>query len=603
LPPVDHSEPPRPGDAARVARVGRDVCFEPGVVIVGGEYIEIGDDVYLGHYAVLIGSAEHPLVIGARTWVGQGCVLDGRAGLRIGYRVGIAPGVKLLSVAAPPGDGPGRAPVVLEDGCDVGIGSVVLPGVTVGRGALVGAGAVVTRDVPARAIAVGAPAAVFDWRRGQRVDADTATAAPPASRAAALVEYSAGVTGSDAALRDKRLLVVGGGFFQLDIIRTALARGVRVAVVDRSPRAPGLALAHDPLVIDTSDVDGVVAAARRLGVDGVVTAASDVAVPAVAAVAQALGLVGLDAEVARRCRDKLAVVDHLQGRGLAVPESLLVHDAAGAEAAAARLGYPCVVKPRSNAGGRGVSVVASPAALGPALARSLGYARAGEGAIVQRYVAGLSVGVEAFFWRGQLARAFVLDDQYQRDFVSPVGHSLPAQLPAEELETITRDVARLAAELGVTDGPANFDLRRERGQTVLIEINARLGGNSITDLVRAATGADLSAAAILAALGADPAPALASRHDHPVASRLLLWRGQPPALAVEAVEPLRARPGVRSIDVAAGGGVPPAAVDDWSLLGRVLTEAADAGAAVALAERLADEVLERLTTPTPTPSP
>ncbi len=44
------------------------------------------------------------------------------------------------------------------DGCLVGIGAIVLNGVTVGEGALVAAGAVVTKDVPARSLVMGAPA-------------------------------------------------------------------------------------------------------------------------------------------------------------------------------------------------------------------------------------------------------------------------------------------------------------------------------------------------------------------------------------------------------------------------------------------------------------
>ena len=50
------------------------------------------------------------------------------------------------------------APVALEDGCDIGVGAIVMPGVTVGRGAQVAAGAVVTRDVPPGAIVAGVPA-------------------------------------------------------------------------------------------------------------------------------------------------------------------------------------------------------------------------------------------------------------------------------------------------------------------------------------------------------------------------------------------------------------------------------------------------------------
>lgn len=52
-------------------------------------------------------------------------------------------------------------PIVLREGCWVGAGAIILPGVTIGRNAVVGAGAVVTRDVPDFAVAVGAPAKVI----------------------------------------------------------------------------------------------------------------------------------------------------------------------------------------------------------------------------------------------------------------------------------------------------------------------------------------------------------------------------------------------------------------------------------------------------------
>jgi acetyltransferase-like isoleucine patch superfamily enzyme len=65
-------------------------------------------------------------------------------------------------------------PVRIAAGAFLGIGVIVLPGVTIGENAYVGAGAVVTRDVPARSVAVGNPAHVVSywdatsgqWRRG-----------------------------------------------------------------------------------------------------------------------------------------------------------------------------------------------------------------------------------------------------------------------------------------------------------------------------------------------------------------------------------------------------------------------------------------------------
>ena len=52
------------------------------------------------------------------------------------------------------------APIVIKDGAHIGIGSIIMPGVTIGKGAVIGAGAVVTKDVPDYCIAVGVPAKV-----------------------------------------------------------------------------------------------------------------------------------------------------------------------------------------------------------------------------------------------------------------------------------------------------------------------------------------------------------------------------------------------------------------------------------------------------------
>jgi acetyltransferase-like isoleucine patch superfamily enzyme len=53
------------------------------------------------------------------------------------------------------------APVTLKKGCQIGMGSILMPGVTVGEGAIVGARSVVTRDVPAWTIAAGSPCKVI----------------------------------------------------------------------------------------------------------------------------------------------------------------------------------------------------------------------------------------------------------------------------------------------------------------------------------------------------------------------------------------------------------------------------------------------------------
>ncbi len=53
------------------------------------------------------------------------------------------------------------APILIKDGAHIGIGSIIMPGVTIGKGAVIGAGAVVTKDIPDYCIAVGVPAKVI----------------------------------------------------------------------------------------------------------------------------------------------------------------------------------------------------------------------------------------------------------------------------------------------------------------------------------------------------------------------------------------------------------------------------------------------------------
>jgi acetyltransferase-like isoleucine patch superfamily enzyme len=156
----------------QLRRCPDSVVLEPGVLVFHPENVSLDEDVYVGHQAILKGYFKNELRVGAGSWIGQGAFLHAAGGLTVGKRVGIAPHVCILtSIHADPGrdlpimDGALEfAAVTLEDGCDIGINATLLPGVTVGRGAQVGAGAVVTRDVPPHAVVAGNPARVLRQR-------------------------------------------------------------------------------------------------------------------------------------------------------------------------------------------------------------------------------------------------------------------------------------------------------------------------------------------------------------------------------------------------------------------------------------------------------
>jgi maltose O-acetyltransferase len=123
-----------------------------------------GSGIHLGCYVWFYGPGQlrrEGLVIGTNSRVNRGCTLDTRGGLRIGDNVSISPEVTILTAYHPVDDPEFRVatkPVEIDDYAFVGARATILAGVTVGRGAVVAAGAVVTRDVPPLAIVGGVPA-------------------------------------------------------------------------------------------------------------------------------------------------------------------------------------------------------------------------------------------------------------------------------------------------------------------------------------------------------------------------------------------------------------------------------------------------------------
>ncbi len=159
-------------ESSQFSRIGHGVVIEPGVLVFHPENIEIGDNVYIGHYTILKGYHHGRMVIGSGTWIGQQCFFHSAGDLIIGNNIGIGPGVKIIT-SFHTEEGISKpilhsriefAPVVIEDDADIGIGAIILPGVTIGKGAQVGAGAVVTRNVPAYAIVAGVPARLLRMR-------------------------------------------------------------------------------------------------------------------------------------------------------------------------------------------------------------------------------------------------------------------------------------------------------------------------------------------------------------------------------------------------------------------------------------------------------
>ncbi|NEA27577.1 sugar O-acetyltransferase [Actinomadura bangladeshensis] len=107
------------------------------------------------------------ITVGSGTFANYGLTALDVAPITIGNDVQIGPNVQLLTPTHPLDAEQRRAkleaaqPIVIEDNVWLGGGAIVLPGVTIGTNSVIGAGAVVTKDVPPNVVAVGNPAKVI----------------------------------------------------------------------------------------------------------------------------------------------------------------------------------------------------------------------------------------------------------------------------------------------------------------------------------------------------------------------------------------------------------------------------------------------------------
>ena len=107
------------------------------------------------------------LSIGFNSHINRNTMLDARGGLVIGNHVSISHNVVIMSgghnVNSSTFEGE-HLPIKIEDYVWIGVNAVVLKGVTIGKGAIVAAGAVVTKDVPSGCVAAGVPAKVISQK-------------------------------------------------------------------------------------------------------------------------------------------------------------------------------------------------------------------------------------------------------------------------------------------------------------------------------------------------------------------------------------------------------------------------------------------------------
>jgi biotin carboxylase len=161
---------------------------------------------------------------------------------------------------------------------------------------------------------------------------------------------------------------------------------------------------------------------------------------------------------------------------------------------------PCVVKAPERHGGKGRLLVLDDADLPGAIEEARALSR-GPAVLVEELVDGPEVAVSGFCVCGELIPLAVTDRVPVGD-VPSFGVALAHVWPSPHADAAVEVTRRAVDALGIEHGPTYTRLRISRGGPEVLEVSPRLGGGHSAELVHAATGVDLNALALAAALGA-----------------------------------------------------------------------------------------------------
>ncbi|HXR21494.1 MAG TPA: ATP-grasp domain-containing protein [Acidimicrobiales bacterium] len=293
-----------------------------------------------------------------------------------------------------------------------------------------------------------------------------------------------------------------------DFVAAARRLGVDVVVGSERRQAMADAMGDRAIVVPLGNVDAAVdiilALHDRLPLDAVL-AVDDQGVAVAAAASARLGLAHNPVDAVAATRDKAVLRARLAAAAVAQPNYVLVAPGQSVAAAAAQVGYPCVVKPVSRSGSQGVIRVDDDVQAVAAVDRARAIVGPLEPVLVEGFVAGAEVAVEGLLVAGALQVLAVFDkpDPLDGPFFEETIYVTPSRQPALVQASLAATVASAAAALGLREGPVHAELRvGADGRPVVIEVAARSIGGLCSRALRFGPGISLEEVIVRHAVGA-----------------------------------------------------------------------------------------------------
>ena len=323
----------------------------------------------------------------------------------------------------------------------------------------------------------------------------------------------------------KKILVVGGGAYQVPLIKRIIESGHEAYCVDGNPNAMGFECATGYKHINVLDENACLEYAKELGINAVMTYGATLTLPTVAYIGEKLGLPALPVDTAELSKSKYKIKKRLADYGCNIQgdffEMYSVEDAKNH-----KFTLPCVIKPSDGSGSKGVSLVYNENEIEEAIQYAFDGARYGE-FYAESLIDGEEYSAEAFVANGEIYVYAIVKTTFERLSNGEIsyGHRTPSGLPAETEKLIADEVKKAIKALNITMASVNFDviLSNDDGKPYIIDCGIRVGQNLIAShFVPLSRGVSVIDNTIKLALGekVDAEP----KFNKCIATRLLIYK-------------------------------------------------------------------------------
>lgn len=304
----------------------------------------------------------------------------------------------------------------------------------------------------------------------------------------------------------KRLLILGGTFASLDLVKNAKAMGVYTIVTDMEKTGVAKDLADETAMVSTADIDALAQLCKDRKVDGVFCGPSEFNLRNVIRLCEKMGYpCYTDMQTWDNCANKNVMKDFCRRYGVDTPAEYDVSETSP-QHVLDQLEYPVIVKPVDSSSSNGVSVCQNTDELRAACAAARKVSKSGK-IIVEQYIdnGGEIFSIRYLIRDGEMVPYLTMDDYVvdpitRTSLISGFLHA-PSKYSAYYIEHMDMPVRRMLREMGLRNGCVFMQALPYKGRIYLMDMGYRLSGGMVFKFTQPLVGVNDMQMMIRTALG------------------------------------------------------------------------------------------------------